>query len=609
MTDLKEFVNNIVSGTETDKGYEDIVLFLQSNEWFGIKPTAESSQLLLSDDDCIILGDKLKAFLTHGGTEDILYQFFLAYPKTHGYLLSFAENMKVEDKDLFYLADFLLYRMDKELFDYTDKELAPFIEHATMDLTRSHGMMLTFFMTWLKERTKTNYHMDYVMKKRYTLDTTNGAYDADEYLELMYYLFNEDYIEENRMYEKAADSMNYTDTWLFLSVHFICALRMTDLERIYHPDLIYSPEETIDKIRDNTFSDNDARITLLSITERLCLLPFTPNKTKRTSGVAPIKFHIPSSCEAHFGKLFALAEAHRHLNGKADTPIIRKISTYREISRYMGEEIGSLFRESDFKPRSANKSYLQSVYFLSDDILGEEKDGPKMKGYILAALARSHKGAYGEFASTTFEYLKDAKLSGLTPEFVAFEMLERGVCSFITSMLLKMMKGDDYNNLSVQAQTKAHLSLKLSPFEADSIVDAVNRSNQLALKVVKEALESDEDMMTILHRLVSGDGFSKTSECLCLKTALRKECTDNRHSCVGCHYEISTRSTMYLLIGELNRMKKLYETVDNPVEKTKYKKLIQQLILPKMNEILYALKTDYGEEVYRDFEQMIRENT
>ena len=68
MTDLKEFVNNIVSGTETDKGYEDIVLFLQSNEWFGIKPTAEGSQLLLSDDDCIILGDKLKAFLTNGGT-------------------------------------------------------------------------------------------------------------------------------------------------------------------------------------------------------------------------------------------------------------------------------------------------------------------------------------------------------------------------------------------------------------------------------------------------------------------------------------------------------------------------------------------------------------
>ena len=34
------------------------------------------------------------------------------------------------------------------------------------------------------------------------------------------------------MYEKAYESRNYADTWLYLSLHFICNLRRTDLEQI-----------------------------------------------------------------------------------------------------------------------------------------------------------------------------------------------------------------------------------------------------------------------------------------------------------------------------------------------------------------------------------------
>ena len=58
---------------------------------------------------------------------------------------------------------------------------------------------------------------------------------------------------------------------------------------------------------------------------------------------------------------------------------------------YMGEEIGNLFLERNFSSRSANKSYLQSVAMLADDVL-EEKSELNIKGYFLAALARSHKG-------------------------------------------------------------------------------------------------------------------------------------------------------------------------------------------------------------------------
>ena len=610
MTDLKEFITALIDSTNTDKKIEDISLFLVSNEWFGIKPVKDTGGLYLSDGDCMTLRSKLYNFLSSDSTDDVLHKLFLTYPITHGYLTRFLRVMIIDSEDAFYIADFLLYRMKKEIYEYTDSEMEKLIDDATMDLIRLHGEILTFFLSWLKERTRTKYRLDYVMQKRFTQEETNVAYDFDEYMELMYYLFNEDYIKTHHMYEKAAESMNYVDTWLYLSLHFICSLRITDFERIYHPDLIHSPEETIEMIRNNTFSDNDARMTLLSITTRMCLLPLKPNKTKRHSGISSVKFHIPTSCEVHFGKLFALAEAHRQLNGKADMPIIRKVATYKEIMRNMGDEIGSLFLESDFRGRSANKSYLQAVFMLADDVLGEQDEGPKIKGYILAALARSHKGSYGEFAATTFEYLKDSKLNGLTPEFVAFEMLERGACSFITTMLLKMLGGENYERLDVKEQTQAHMSLQLSPMEIDNMIAAVNKSSRLALKAVKEAIDSGQDILTTLHRIATDASFSKTSECLCLRSALKQPCFEkNRRSCIGCPYEISTKSTMYLLIGELNRMRNLYQKVANKAEKQKYKALIQELILPKMNEILYCLKTEYGEDVYHDFEDMIKENT
>ena len=337
------------------------------------------------------------------------------------------------------------------------------------------------------------------------------------------------------------------------------------------------------------------------------MLPFTPSKTDSRNGIGSVKFHVPSSCESHFGKLFALAEAHWRLAGKEDEPLIRKITTYEEITRYMGEEIGELFLESDFRSRSATKSYLQIVYLLSDEVLGEKQ--PRLKGYILAALARSHKGSYGEFAATTFEYLKDAKLSGLTPEFVAFELLERGVLSSVSSMLLKIITEQGYNNLSVKNQTELVKAIGLTPFEIESTVSVVEQSYRNAEAIVEEAVGSGADILTLLHNLGNGDAFSKEPECLCLRTAMNRSCPyPERRQCVGCNYEISTKSTLYLLISEYNRIYDLYTKVADPLEKKKYKKIVTDVVIPKISEMLSSIRENYGEEVFHDYENFLKEN-
>jgi hypothetical protein len=51
-----------------------------------------------------------------------------------------------------------------------------------------------------------------------------------------------------------------------------------------------------------------------------------------------------------------------------------------------------------------------------------DTSGSQPKGYMLAALARSHKSGFGTLPETTDIYLKDAKFSGYRPEFIAREM-------------------------------------------------------------------------------------------------------------------------------------------------------------------------------------------
>lgn len=612
MQDIKELINKQIKETQNpfDKSMMEITAFLIDNNYFDSDPVLKDNCVLIDDKYVPTFIESLTLFLkkpmNSAVLEDMLEEKF---PETKRFLMKFFQEETTEESIKFYVMDFLLYYLKKDVFLYKDDELKGLVETALIELSKKHGDYLTFFFSWLKTETKTQYYADFVMEKRYTMTVQNEAYDFEDYLKLFYYLLTPDYIEDNQMYQKAAESKNYLDTWLFLSMHFICSIRYTDMQRINHPVLPYNAEEVIEKINDNTFTDNDARYVLLTITQRMSVLPLTPNKTSAHSNIPYVKFHIPKSCEVHFGKLFALAEAHRQLDGTPDEPIIRKIATHKEIERYMGEEIGDLFLYNDFHSRSATKSYLQMLYQYTDDVLDEDSEGISFKGYLIASFARSHKGDFNQFAQTTFEYLKDAKLNGLTPEFVAFELLERGVLSCITSMLLNMVTNKDYSKVNVKNQTVLTKKLNLSPNEVEKIVSIVTQAREQAQMVINKTMQTEESILTILHRIGCGEAFSKDSDSLCLLTAINKVCPFDGRQCVGCRFEISTYSTFYHMIEEFNRNYYTYQTVDDAFEKQKAKYMLKEFVIPKLNEMLTEIKENYGEETYKQYEQLLKENT
>ena len=413
------------------------------------------------------------------------------------------------------------------------------------------------------------------------------------------------------MLYKAAISKDYADTWLFLALHFICALRGTDLEQLGHPQLPRTPKEVLKSVRSGNWSSSEARRTLLSITTRLTYLNITPNKTKRTKNISQIKFQVPESCQVLIGTLLAICEAHYQLNkDNNDEPLIRQIKEYKRISRYMGKEIGDLFLERNFSSRSANKSYLQTVAMLADDVL-QEKSELNIKGYFLAALARSHKGSFDEFAQTTTTYLKDAQLSQLKPEMVARELFERGVLSMIPSMILTIVTRGKYKELSPSQQTQMIKQLDLTPNEIEKTLALSIQAevkSQKALKILVEEEAEPNQLLTICHRIGNGEAFSKQGESMCLLSALGKICPyDDRQHCIGCHYELQTKSTLLLLVGEFNRLNKQYSRVRTDLEKGKIRSILEEQIKPCLTEMLQALCEQYGDDVLHDYEEIIKE--
>lgn len=609
---LKEYLEKILNELEQNnqKTKEKVSQFILDNNWFSIK--VDSSNWSIDEADAYKLGQEIKNYLLKdGGVEGIKSIFSSKFPETFNEFQKYIKSAKIDEESQFYIQDFFAYYLEKDLFLYSDYEIEELIECATNSLNKNYGMDLTRFINWLLEKSKTRYRRSYRMTQRYTFKDENGAYDLDDYLELMYRLFNDSYIEKNNMLYKAASSKNYADTWLFLSIHFICALRTTDLVRLGHPRLPDKPEKILESIKKGKWRSVDARKTLLSITTRLTYLNITPNKTRSAGNVSQIKFHVPESCQVLIGTLLAIAEAHYQLeNNNQENPLIRKIYEYERITKYMGEEFGEFFLGRNFSSRSANKSYLQAIAMLADDVL-EEKSKLNIKGYFLAALARSHKGSFDAFAQTTTLYLKDAQLGQLKPEMVAKELFERGVLSMVPSMLLTIVTRGKYKELSPSQQTQMIKEMNLTPSEIEKTLELSVRANTRATNalkmVVNQGLGTDQ-LLTICHRIGNGEAFSKQAESMCLLSALGQLCPfDDRHHCVGCQYELQTKSTLLLLIGEFNRLNRRYTEVTSDLEKGKIRSILEMQIKPCLEDMLQALSEQYGEDVLNDYEEIIKE--
>jgi len=585
--ELASGLDSLYRGIRYDKAR--LVEFMEINDWFGISPTLRDKAPHIALDEREIFRDRLSLWLSAFKQPDnvklnvLLCHFEAEYPQTCELYRDFLSANSLSDSpSAWKLLDCIFYNFDAEITDCDEIEIEDFIRHLDSDATRGASRMFADFLVF------SGLSMwSYEFYSRERPDVGNDAYPLGDYAVMAYCIFNEEIWEQERLIEKAVNSPQFADLWLYTAMHFLCALRSTDITRLPAPKLPYSPDQTLEDITNGVFSNNLAVALTDEMVFRIEMKGLKPLKTSKYSDVPNIKLYVSESLRKPLGIIIAIALAH-HTEIRPGAPFIFS-ADYRSMhGQFFGKYFQAAMGKRHLSVRRCNKSYLQGIEAVTDN------DAPgKPKGYILAALARNHKGGIGSLPEITDIYLKDANFTGYKPEFIAAQMFERGVFSFIASALLEIYSGNDYTCLPVISQTSLILTAGLGPAQIEGIMTAAETSLQHAVSVVGELIRkrepSREQIGTALQNIASGAAPSRQPEYLCLMTAASRICPhSDRDSCLGCGYEVYTKSAMHMLMNEYVRL-----SMQTGADDVRAMNIITDAILPAVDEMLNAMQILY----------------
>lgn len=582
---------SLYSGTAVDK--RDLIVFLQMNDWFGIKGSSYAKSGGADRDDVlpvdgIVVTEVLKHLAlwidAYGRKDPEKLDILAGHGKkilpitTAGYSRYIKDSGLENDANSWKLLDFLLAMLPRELDSLREDEIRQLMDEMDQELPLVTARLFVCFYEDMQEKKDTNgwiYRFNARNQRR-----ENEAYSIAEFSRMAYCIFNESHWEEYHLLEKACTSEGDANLWIFLAMHFVCGMRATDIERIPKPELPYEGGMFRRKLLDNQIRDSS--VFSQDVQMRIKYKPYHPNKTLSYSNIPEIKLFIPVSLEKPLGAILAIA-ASFHDDKKVGTPFIKVSRKGSAIKKFFGDPFADILRGKSFSSRRANKAYLQGI----EAVAGMDgADAPK--GYMLAALARSHKGGIGNLPGITEIYLKDAGFSGYTPEFIAKEMFERGVFGFIPHLLLESYAGDTYQKLPVARQTSLIQGIGIEATKIERLISLSEKSFLMAKETVNSMVIDKGEILNALQRVAAGTAPGKDTGSLCMMAACGYSCKrPESRGCIGCRYEIYTKSVMHQMIKEYARMKALCGGEDE----WRYREMIRQTILPMVGELLKTMKS------------------
>ena len=582
-------LNSLYRGIRYDRAR--LSEFMDSNDWFGFAPEIRDKEPYITDREYLEISDSLKLWLSAFKQSDeikldlLLSHFEPVYPQTCSLYREFAFAGGVRgNAHTWKLLDFIFAHLGKEITACDESDIESFIQLLDSESSLASARMFADFLQFIKIS-----EWDYRFDSRGKPDTENGAYPLQDFAVMAYCVFNEEMWERQNLILKAASSPQFADLWLHTAMQFVCALRGTDMARLPAPQLPYDPKQVIEDILSDAFPEHFAAALTDELIFRLEMKSAKPSKTEAYQNIAELKLFIPESLRVPLGTVIAIALTH-HPDTQPGSQFIFPGDYRRLYKQFFGAEFAAAMGKRQLSVRRCNKSYLQGI-----DMVTSLKDEPgKPKGYILAALARSHKGGFGTLPEITDIYLKDANFTGYSPEFIAREMFERGVFSFIPNALLEIYTGEDYKLLPIHSQTLLIGEVGLAPSQIENLLTVAESSWRRARDTVATLINRSEmdrgNIGAVLQNIASGNAPGRISECLCLMTAAGQLCPyPDRAGCIGCGYEILTKSALRLLMREFSRLKRLRKEAPKG-EVWRYTALLNEAAVPAINEIISCAK-------------------
>ena len=573
--------------------------FMSANGWFGIQYTMRDKAPHIASADIPLIYKPLllwlKAYKQSGQVKTtlMLEQFDCKLPKTCSMYRNFlSASGKWDDEGAWKLLDYLLCELDAEIVDCSEEEIERFVVRANTELPLSTVRLFAELLQFKSDGGAELSCWRYSFEAREHPGMINDAYSLESFSIMAYCVFNEDVWSKRELLKKAVESPVYSDLWLFVALHFVCALRKSDMARLPAPKLQCDTGAVHGRILGGSFTRSEAVSLTNELMLRLELQPQLPSKTATRGHVPDIKLSVPTSLREPIGMIIAIVLGH-HPEIQPGDGFVTPSDSMLHLRRFFGEEFAGALGYRRFSSRRGNKSYLQGI----EAVGGADNEPGKPKGYMLAAVARSHKGGFGKLAQATEIYLKDARFAGYTPEFIAHEMFERGIFSFIPAILLEMYAGEEYKALPVRVQTKLISEIGLTAHQIEQIAESADHAlirSKEAVRLIFTGVDGiQENVLRVLQNIASGNAPSHNEEYLCLMTAANLGCPhSDRDSCLGCGYEIYTQSAMFALMKEYVRIRDLRNTASGSM-KARYSRILETAIYPAVEEMLSSAERLY----------------
>ncbi len=569
---------------------DDLLEFLDMNDWFAMSRDGEGINIKVCFNEKAVSSIKFWLLAYKKCPEEkihiLLDAYASKYPNTCEKLKNYVEEKNcINQMCVCKAIDFMLYTIKSDLDIYAEKTTSKIMELASQELSISGMKFITAF---LSEMTNDNNQWRYIFDKRKIIENNNEAYEIRDYAVMAYCTFNEENWEKQDMQNLALSSKKYADVWIFIALHFISGLRRIDMMRLPCPKL---PDDK-EVIRKCIAANNADEMSKKIVDEwefRLGLMSAVPSKTKRYGDVPQLKVFIPETLRVPIGIILLIVAIH-HVDGEM---LFKVRNEYHILREFFGEKFIEACGGRRFSTRRANKSYLQGIKFIGND-------GHNAKGYMLAALARSHKGGIGSLPETTDVYLRDEVFSGYKSEFILREMFERGIFGFIPVLLLKSYDEQKFLELGVPGQTALIKELGLNANQLEDITGMVDRAlvhvRECVGKIMSEGINSHDSVSLLLQRLVADGAPAKQPDFLCLRIASGDKCiSSDRGTCIGCGYEVYTKAAFYTIVKEYRLLNKKRKNASK-MEAFRYQQILKKAILPAVTEVLESMKKLYPQE-------------
>jgi hypothetical protein len=592
--------------SQKKKCRRNFIEFMEINGYFGVrKPEVTASDcdtksqeadevFFISQSDAERIRPNLELWLRSYGTDSdeklklLTERMTALFPETGTLFCKYIKYSQADSSFAWKLADYLCFTLNSEISEINSDDLDRLAADMDRELPLLSARLFSGFLMYARERGVLSNGWVYNFNSRRDADADiDGAYATLDFLKMAYLVFNDEAWEEQHLLEKALQSERDANLWLFVACHFICGWRGSDIIRLPMPTLTSSGSYIREQIAAGHF---DTGCIINELEYRLRYTPLMPQKTEMHDNVPELKLFVPESLRYPFGIIFTIDVSH-HESVKPGDVFLRKPGDRLNIQSFFGEEFAKACGGRGFSSRRANKSYLQGIEMMANTSASQPK------GYMLAALARSHKGGYGSLPETTDIYLRDAKFSGYRPEFIAREMFERGVFSFIPSLMMEMYAKDNYTELPVPVQTKILAEIGIEASGLEVLTKTVEQSLIKARSAIMEVMKRPEDIRgsiaDILQNIASGNAPGKQDGFLCLMTASGSTCIDAlRSCCIGCGYEIYTKTILHCLSKEYKRLL-VAKNKAEPAEAARCAKILKEAVMPAIAEMFISLKQLY----------------